>query len=273
MQGLAAGQGAGQDFAHQGHAVTLVLAERQDRPQLAGGIGFEHHMRVGGRIAAAVDQGAGRHFLLRLHRHPHLAQRHPAGGEIQNHRRLVGARNAATKRVGGEARVGPAERRHQRAQQGIDEVQRHQTGGGAILGPLADAPDVVAVAQRDQRQAAGRRALNADFHRLMADHLAIALAAIDHQHRTELGADLRMLIRPQTAGADELDILWNHADTVRVVARQVGQHQVARHQLGFTRRTAGTAYDALDKFRQVRRRDDDVGGAHWACSKITMAGL
>ena len=105
----------------------------------------------------------------------------------------AGARNADAERVGAEARVAAAERRDDRPRQHVDEVDRHQPCGRALLGPVADAAEVMRVREPDDADAVALRALDAELHRLAADHLAVALAAVEGQQRAAVEHDADML--------------------------------------------------------------------------------
>jgi len=89
---------------------ALVQAERQD-----GAVGrVVHHAGIGGGPAGGVDQEALVHRHLLVVGDPHLAHRHLAGGEVEHDRLLALARYRRAVGVGSEARLGAAERRHQR---------------------------------------------------------------------------------------------------------------------------------------------------------------
>ena len=56
-------------------------------------------------------------------------------------------------------------------------------GARALLGPMADAADMMRVGEADDADAVLLRPLDADIHRLLGDDLAVARAAVDHDHR------------------------------------------------------------------------------------------
>ncbi len=64
-------------------------------------------------------------------------------------------------RVGAEAAVLPAERGDHRVADDADEVNGDQPGGGALFGPVADATDVMRIAQGDSRHTMLLRLFNA----------------------------------------------------------------------------------------------------------------
>ena len=123
-----------------------------------------------------------------VHRHllvvgdAHL--RHLAGGEVEHDRLLALARYRRTVWVSGEARLGAAERRHQGLLAvHVHPVRAHQSRPRALLGPVANATDVMGVLEADDRNAVLLGPLDGDIHRFLGDHLAVARAAVDHDHR------------------------------------------------------------------------------------------
>ena len=231
----AAGQRAGQQVADHREAAALVQAERQD-----GAVGrVVHHAGIGGGLAGGVDQQAFVHLHLLVVGDADLAHRHLAGGEVEHDRLLALARHGGAVGVGGEARLGAAERRHQRlVAVHVHPVRAHHAGARALLGPVADAPDVMGVGEADDADAVLFGALDADIHRLLGDHLAVAGAAVDHDDGTIILHDLCMMVTDAGARRGVLDIGRHHADAVAVVAEQVGQHQMVCNQPGLLGRAA-----------------------------------
>ena len=115
-----------------------------------------------------------------LHGHPHLAQGHLAGGEVEDHRRRLFARHADTERIGGEARIRPGEGRDQRPRQRVDGVDRHQSSAAHSSAHWPMRPTWWLSRSRRQRQAVRTRAGDTQLHGLVGDHLAVAAAAVDH---------------------------------------------------------------------------------------------
>ena len=68
-----------------------------------------------------------------------------------------------------------------------------------LLGPCADAAQVVRVAERDDAAAVLLRARDAQRHRLVADHLAEAGPAVEPQHRAGVEHGAHVLVRLQPA--------------------------------------------------------------------------
>ena len=73
-------------------------------------------------------------------------------------------------------------------------LRAHPSGPGALLGPVANATDVMGVLEADDCNAVLLGPLDANIHRFLGDHLAVARAAVDHDHRAIVANDLRMLV-------------------------------------------------------------------------------
>ena len=50
---------------------------------------------------------------------------------------------------------------------------------------------------------------------------------------------------------------------MRVVARKVGTHQIARYQSAFMRAAAAGSYEGLDRAGEGRGLEYRIGEAHW----------
>ena len=115
--------------------------------------------------------------------------------------------------------------------------------------------------QADDADAVRLRPLDAERHRLGADHLAVALAAVERQQRAAVGTNLYVGVEREAALEHGIDVARRHADAVRIVAAQVGLDQVlgdlARLALG----RAGGADDGGDGGRQ-RVGGKDMGVGH-----------
>ena len=141
-----------------------------------------------------------------------------------------GERDADGHRIGAEARIGAAEGRDDRARDHVDEADRHQALGDRILGPLADAAQVVRVRERHHAHAVLLRAPDRDFGRLGADHLPVARLPVERDQRPAVELDHRVAVGRQAAFLERLDVARDHAHAVRVVPGQVGGDQVLGHQ-------------------------------------------
>ena len=212
----------------------------------------------------------GRHTLALVVRDASLALRDHAGGEVEDHRLAALQRDAGGERVGAEARVGAAVRRDDAARDHVDEVQRHQASGHRLLGPGADAAQVVRVAQCHHAAAVPAGALDAQRHRLAADHLAEAGLAIEPQQRAgvELGAHVGIGL--QAALEERIGITRQHADAVRVVAGEVGLDQVVDRRPGLRPRRCRSRAPA-GASRGAARRRRSCGFRSWMVAVV--AGL
>ena len=112
-----------------------------------------HHRRVGGGQPLGVDQAAGGHGFPFVPGDAGFSKGDGAGGVVQQQRRMALSRKHHAQGVGAEATVFSAERSDHRVADYADEVNGDQSGGGALLGPVADAPDVMRIAQGDSRHA------------------------------------------------------------------------------------------------------------------------
>ena len=74
----------------------------------------------------------------------------------------------------------------------LTKCSEGETGGSCLLGPGADPAHVAAVAHADHRHAVRAGAPDAELDRLLGDHLAEPLAAVDHHDRAGVRHDLGM---------------------------------------------------------------------------------
>ena len=81
-------EGGNQQFAGNGHAVTLVFAKCHQRTKQAIALWHHHDARLGGRAAMLVNQRARLYLNALVESHTHLALRNAAGGKIQ-HKRVL----------------------------------------------------------------------------------------------------------------------------------------------------------------------------------------
>ena len=202
--------------------------------------------RIGGGLAVVVDDGVGLELLALVVGDAGLALGDLAGREVEHDRLVARARDADAERVGAEARVAAAERRDDRPRQHVDEVDRDQAVADALLGPVADAAEVMRVGQADDADAVALGALGAELHRLVAHHLAVADMAVEGEQRAAVLTHADVLVDREAAFLHRVDVARHHADAVRVVAAQVGFDQVGRHQIGFAVGRAARLDDAAD---------------------------
>src|SRR4030095_17062123 len=92
----------------------------------------------------------------------------------------------------------------------VRKVSAHRPRSRGQVGPIAEAPQVSAVAQADHRDARLRGLRDADARRLLAYHLSEAAIAVDDRERVRIENDGRRLVRTQTAVAYPFEI-FRHA--------------------------------------------------------------
>ncbi|MNV67942.1 hypothetical protein D3C71_1607670 [compost metagenome] len=104
---------------------------------------FVHHLGFRRWLAVLVDQITRRDAQTFVVGHAGFTKRDTAGGKIQQQRFfiLTGKNNAEG--VGAETTVTAAERCHHRIAHHIDEMDRDKTGSRTLLGPVANAANVM----------------------------------------------------------------------------------------------------------------------------------
>src|SRR5690606_42004968 len=117
--------------------------------------------------------------LPALRRYQNLTLGDYRRGEVEQQRRIAWSRHSDAERSRGEAPVGSAERRHEDAAGGIDEVDRNQPRFRRHLAPVADAADMAGVADGHDRDAVLLRLVDAELNRLPRDRLAEPELAVD----------------------------------------------------------------------------------------------
>ena len=100
-------------------------------------------------------------------------------------------RDADRNRIGRQPAIAAAERRDALRARRVEEVQRHLACGGGHLRPIADAPEMPAVAQTDHREPALRGLGDAELRCEFTDHLPEAAVAVDDRDRVGLERDRR----------------------------------------------------------------------------------
>ena len=124
----------------------------------------------------------------------------------------------------------------------VDIMDRDKPGARAFFAPGADPAKVVDIAQADDGDPLGAGLLQAQFHRLLADHLTIAHIAVEQQigavvaHHGDLGADR------QGAFLGVIHVTRRQADAMAVMAHQIGLHQVFGDRAGLALGAAGAAH-------------------------------
>ena len=216
-----------------------MFAEGQQGAKHAIALRHDHNAGVGGRAAMFVNQRAGLDLNALVVGHPHLALRHATGSEIQYKWIAAHERHANAARIGAVAPVGAAKRCDDRTRQHVDKMQRHQALRHSHLGEVADASEVVRVAQRHDAAAMGFGARHAECHGLFSDDLAVAALAVQREHGADVQQHAHSGVGAKAAFKQRVHIARQHAHAVRVVAAQIGQHQVGRDACGFFGGTAG----------------------------------
>jgi hypothetical protein len=92
-------------------------------------------------------------------------------------------------------------------------------------------------------------ALDAHLHRFARHHLAVALAAVDGDHRAVVEHDLGVGVAHAGAAARIFYVARQHANAMAVVTMQVGHHQILGHQAGLV---GGTTVGFADRAPQCR---------------------
>ena len=201
-----------------------------------------HHAGVGGGVAMFVDEGAGLHLQALVVRHAHLALRHAAGGEIEHKGfALCRARaqwNADATRVGAKTPIGAAPGRHHRARQHVDKMHSHQAFGHGHLGKVADAAEVVGVAQSHDAAALLLRAGNAQAHGLFTHNLPVTALAIKREQAADVEVDFDARVGFQAAFQHRVDVTRQHAHAMGVMATQIRHDEVVGNRLRFFFRAA-----------------------------------
>ena len=110
-------------------------------------------------------------------------------------------RRAGGDRIGRQAPVAAAMRRDEDAEaRRVDEMEGDVAGGGELLGPGADPPEMAGIADGGEGEAEFAGALGGERHRLAADHLAVAEAAVEEQGRAAVVDDRKMPVGEDLPG-------------------------------------------------------------------------
>jgi hypothetical protein len=115
--------------------------------------------------------------------------------------------------------------------------------------------------EADDADTVPARALDAELHRLVADHLAVALDAVEAQGRAAVEPDLDVRLDAQAAFLQRVDVARHHADPVRIVTAQIGLDQIGRDHAGLAIGRAAGLHDGMDRGGQ-RAGVEQVGFGH-----------
>ena len=132
----------------------------------------------------------------------------------------------------------------------VDEMQRRHARRRALFSPVPDSPDVVAVAQPDDRGAMSAGSPYRVLHRLEPVDLPERHVAVEHAERSEVLHDRCVAVDRQLTGASAAHIGGEHSDAVRVVPGKVGFDQLVGDQLlfglGAAEMSAGIAHKGVE---------------------------
>src|SRR3954464_10648000 len=84
--------------------------------------------------------------------------------------------------------------------------------------PMADAPEMMRIAQRDNGRAVLLGARDGEVRGGEADGLSVALATVEDQQRRSVELHLRRLVDREAALLQRLYVARHHADAVRIMA-------------------------------------------------------
>ena len=255
----AAGQAAGEHVEHQAQAEPLVRlrpAHRQDR----AGRRLVQHRRVGGRLPLAVEQPALGHRLLAVEvMDADLALGRHAGPEVEHHRVGLG-RDRGAERIRPQPRLEPSRGRHPLpGAVVVDRGDQDQPLGGGPLGVLAQPADVAEVPARAGRQAQLAGLGDHQVEQPVRLDLAQPPVAVDDHDGGRVDVDRQLgpgLVVPL---AEEVDVLREPEDAVRVVAPEVGADEVAGDGLGVVLGHAGGDEEAGGEVLERRGVEDRHG--------------
>src|SRR5260221_436598 len=146
-----------------------------------------------------------------------------------------------------------AERCHALRAGGIEKVQRHLALRGRHLGPVAQPPEMAAIAQAHHRYAGLRGLGNAEPCRELADHLAESAIAVDDRERVAVEHDRRIGVGLEPALANPLEVLADAQHAVGVVADEIGIDEPLRHRARLFGMAAAALHDRRHETDQLRR--------------------
>ena len=113
---------------------------------------------------------------------------------------------------------------------------------------------------REQRHAVLPGARHPQLHRLVADHLAVAALALDHQDGAALADQLGVTVGHELSGADVFDVDRQQADAVGIVAGEIGLDQMVGDQSRLTLGAAARGADAHGSARAACRSRRSASG-------------
>ena len=124
---------------------------------------------------------------------------------------------------------------------------------------MADAADVMAVAQRQQAGACRQRTLDRHGDGLVGHRLAETEPAVEQQQPAGVGDQRRAGVEVQLAGARVGDVGGDHADAMGIMAAQIGLDEMIGDEVAFARRRTGRCKQGPDGRSQPLLVDPDLG--------------
>ena len=239
-----------------------------------------------GAPCASIRLPAGRRLPARFATR-HLAHRHAAGRHVEQERRLGGgAGHADADRIGGEARVAPAEGRHQPdVIHHVHEVERDEPGRAGHLAVGADPPTWCEFA---------RVTTTTPVSRLRSIAAAIASPAT-RRPNPRWPSNMRKAPSSFTAfdggvGDDEAflqvpHVVRDQADAVAVVAGEIGVDEVRGDEVGLgglaaaagedgsgepAETVGGYAHDAETNCACRSKQDGPAGGVRFVLESVCL---
>ena len=175
-----------------------------------------------------------------------------AGGVIQQQRRMAGARKNHAQRVRAEAAIFAAERGDHHVANHVYEMDRDHSGGGALFRPVADAANMMRIAQRHGGHTVLFRLLNTDLHGFMGHDLAEAAVAVQRDNRTRVLHHAGVAVELQIALRVGSYVARDHAYAVGVMPGQVGGNQMVGDKRRFGGGASHMGEKGFNKMMQIR---------------------
>ena len=165
---------------------------------------------------------------------------------------MAGAREHHAQRVSTEAAVFPTERGDHHVANDVNEMDRDHSGGRALFRPVADAANMVRIAQRHGGHTVLSGFLNADLHGFMGHHLAEAAVAVQRDHRARVLHHAGVAIELEITLRVGAYVAWDHADAVGIVPGQVSGNQMVGDKRCFGEGASHMGEKGFNKLMQIR---------------------
>ena len=125
-----------------------MLAKGQNRTRRF----LKHRRRIIGGLAISVDEGAIGHLDAFVISDADFAMGQFAGGKIDNNRLVIPPGNTDSDRIGDKFGHFSAKGRNNRIGNHIHKMDRNEAFPRALLGPMANSADVMAVIEGNNRR-------------------------------------------------------------------------------------------------------------------------